>query len=98
MKQVYALMGAGFIAVALSMPGWAQVRQLPTQTVTISGSIETIVDSRHTVNIREADGKIETINVPRDVKQFDQFKVGDKVSATYANTVIARLKPQGEAP
>jgi len=50
------------------------------------------------MNIRKADGKIETINVPRNVKQFDQFKTGDKVSATYANTVIARLKPPGEAP
>ena len=50
------------------------------------------------VNIRKPDGKIETINVPVDVKQFDQLKVGDKVSATYNNTVSARLKPPGEAP
>ena len=80
---------------ALSTPGWAQTRTLPTQTVTISGTIETIDDSRHVVNIRKPDGKIETINVPVNVKQFDQFKVGDKVSATYNNTVSARLKPLG---
>ena len=79
------------------MPSLAQTRQLPTQTVTVSGTIETIDDSRRTVNIRKADGKIETINVPVNVRQFDQFKVGDKVSATYNNAVSARLKPPGEA-
>jgi len=97
MKRVYGIIGAGFIAAALSGSGWAQVRQLPTQTVTISGTIETIDDARHTMNIRKADGKIETVNVPVNVKQFDQFKVGDKVSATYNNTVSAKLKPPGEA-
>src|SRR4051795_8748008 len=98
MKRIYAILGAGFIAAALSMPSWAQTRTLPTQTVTVSGTIESIDDSRHTVNLRKADGKIETVNVPASVKQFDQFKVGDKVSATYNNTVSARLKPPGEAP
>ncbi len=98
MRQLWTGLGAALMAVVLSVPGWAQVRQLPTQTVTISGTIETIDDSRHAVNIRKADGKIETINVPVDVKQFDQFKVGDHVSATYNNTVSARLKPPGEAP
>src|SRR3954451_15305464 len=92
-----ALSGSGLV-LSLPLPSLAQTRTLPTQTVTVSGTIETIDDSRHTMNIRKADGKIETINVPRNVKQFDQFKTGDKVSATYANTVIARLKPPGEAP
>src|SRR3954464_12126561 len=96
MKRIYAILGAGFIAAALSMPSLAQTRTLPTQTVTVSGTIESIDDSRHTVNIRKADGNIETINVPVNVKQFDQSKVGDKVSATYNNTVTARLKAPGE--
>jgi uncharacterized protein YqkB len=92
-----ALGGSGLV-LSLPLPSLAQTRQLPTQTVTVSGTIESIDDSRHTVNIRKADGKIETINVPVNVKQFDQLKVGDKVSATYNNTVTARLKSPGEAP
>jgi len=97
MKRIHTIMSAGFITVALSMPGWAQVRQLPTQTVTVSGTIESIDDARHTINLRKADGGIETVHVPVNVKQFDQFKVGDHVGATYNNTVSARLKPPGEA-
>jgi hypothetical protein len=92
-----ALGGSGLV-LSLPLPSLAQTRTLPTQTVTVSGTIETIDDSRHTVNIRKPDGKIETINVPVNVKQFDQLKVGDKVSATYNNTVTARLKPPSEAP
>ena len=91
-------LGAPGLILSLSLPSLAQVGQLPTQTVTISGTIESINNSRHTINIRKADGKIETINVPVNVKQFDQFKVGDKVSATYNNAVSAKLKPPGEAP
>ncbi len=48
------------------------------------------------MNIKTGDGKIESINVPLNVKQFDQFKVGDKVSAVYHNTVSARLKSPDE--
>ena len=39
MRQVYAGLGAALMAVVLSVPGWAQTRTLPTQTVTISGTI-----------------------------------------------------------
>jgi len=75
----------------------AQVRQLPVQTVTISGTIESIDDSRHTMNLRKADGGIETVHVPVNAKQFDQFKVGDHVGATYNNAVTVKMKPPGEA-
>ena len=90
------VLGGSGLVLSLPLPSLAQTRTLPTQTVTVSGTIETIDDSRHTVNIRKPDGKIETVNVPVNVKQFDQFKVGDKVSATYNNTVTARLKAPGE--
>ena len=92
-----ALGGSGLV-LSLPLPSLAQVRTLPTQTVTISGTIESIDDSRHTINLRKADGGIETVHVPVNVKQFDQFKVGDHVSATYNNTVSAKMHPSGEPP
>ena len=109
MKRVNEILGASGLVLALALggsglvlslplPSLAQVRTLPTQTVTISGTIESIDDSRHTINLRKADGGIETIHVPVNAKQFDQLKVGDKLSATYNNTVSAKLKPPGEAP
>ena len=99
MKRVNAILSAaGFVVLALSMPSWAQTRTLPTQTVTLSGTVETIDHEKRVVNIKTPDGKFQTIDVPPEAKRFDEVKVGDKVSITYNNTVSARLKPPGEAP
>jgi len=73
-------------------------RTLPTQTVTLSGTVETIDREKRVVNIKTPDGTFQTIDVPPAAKRFDELKVGDKVSITYNNTVSARLKPPGEPP
>ena len=96
MKRVNAILIASGLVLALSLPSWAQdVRQLPTQTVTLSGTVATI--DHRIVNIKKADGSFETVDVPAGVQRFDELKVGDKVSITYNNNVSARLKPPGEA-
>jgi len=98
MKQVTAILSASGLVLALSLPGWAQeVKQLPTQTVTLSGTVATVDHAKRVVNIKKADGKFETIDVPAGATRFDELKVGDKVSVTYNNNVSARLKPPGEA-
>jgi len=99
MKRVNAILGASGLVLALSLPSWAQeVRQLPTQTVTLSGTVATIDFTKRMVNIKKADGSFETVDVPAGAKRFDELKVGDKVSITFNNNVSARLKPPGEAP
>jgi hypothetical protein len=97
MKRVNAILSASALLLALSLPSWAQLtRTLPTQTVTVSGTVETIDHSRRVVNIKTPDGKFQTVDVPASAKRFDELKVGDKVSITYNNTVSARLKAPGE--
>ena len=97
MKAVNAILSAaGLLVLALSLPSWAQTRTLPTQTITLSGTVETIDHAKRVVNIKTPDGKFQTIDVPPAAKRFDELKVGDKVSITYNNTVSARLKPPGE--
>ena len=98
MKGVNLILSAAGLVLALSLPGWAQTRTLPTQTVTLSGTVETIDHEHRMVNIKTADGHFQTVDVPPSAKRFDEVKVGDKVSITYNNTVSARLKPPGEAP
>jgi uncharacterized OB-fold protein len=83
--------------VAVALPGWAQVRELPTQTITIAGTIETIDTNKRAMNIKTADGSFVAVNVPQTVQRFGELKVGDKVKATYNNNVMVRLKPPGEA-
>ena len=100
MKRGNAIIIASGLVLALSLPiSWAQVQKtLPTQTVTISGTVETIDHAKRVVNIKTSDGKFHAVDVPQGAKRFDEVKVGDKVSITYNNTVSARLKPPGEAP
>jgi len=99
MKGVNAILSASGLVLALSLPSWAQeVRQLPTQTLTLSGTVATIDHEKRSVNIKKADGSFETVDVPAGAQRFDELKVGDKVSITYNNNVSARLKPPGEAP
>ena len=96
MKRVTAILGACGLALALSLPSWAQVKELPTQSVTVAGTVETIDHARRSVNIKTADGKFVALDVPASATRFYEVKVGDKVSATYNNNVLVRLKPPGE--
>ena len=98
MKRLKAILSASaLVLLAVSLPSWAQLtRTLPTQTVSLSGTVETIDHDKCVVNIKTPDGKFQTIDVPPSAKRFDELKVGDKVSITYNNTVSARLKPPGE--
>jgi hypothetical protein len=96
MKRVTEILSAPALVVALALPSWAQVTALPTQTVSIAGTVETVDQAKRVVNIKTADGKFVTVDVPQNAKRFSELKVGDKVSATYNNNVAVRLKPPGE--
>ena len=97
MKRGTTMLSAFAVVLALALPSWAQVKELPKQTVTVAGTVETIDKSIRVVNIKTADGKFVALDVPASAKRFDELKVGDKVKATYNNNVMVRLKPAGEA-
>jgi hypothetical protein len=97
MKRVIAILSAFGLVLALSLPSWAQTA-LPTHTVTLAGTVETIDHGKRVVTIKTADGKFETIDVPPSAKRFDELKVGDKVSVTYNNSVSVRPHPPGTPP
>jgi hypothetical protein len=96
MKPVAAILGASALVLALSLTGWAQTKVLPTHTITLSGTVETIDHDKRVLNIKTAEGNFETLDVPQSAKRFDELKIGDKVSVTYNNNVSVRLKPPGE--
>ena len=97
MKRVTTMLSVFAVLLALALPSWAQVRELPKQTVTVAGTVETIDTNKRALNIKTADGKFVAVDVPASAKRFDELKVGNKVSVTYNNNVLVRLKPAGEA-
>jgi len=96
MNRVATILSAFAVILALPLPSWAQVKELPKDTVSVTGTVETIDKSRRAVNIKTADGKFVAVEVPASAKRFDELKVGDKLKVTYNNNVYARLKPAGE--
>jgi hypothetical protein len=85
MKRIMTILSASGLVLALSISSWGQVKVLPTHTVNIAGTVETIDHAKRVVTIRPATGEPVTIDVPEGAKRFDELKVGDKVKATYNN-------------
>ncbi len=97
MKHRMTILTMLALALPLALPARAQERALPTQTRTISGTIETIDQNKRAMNIKTADGEFVAVNAPPSVKRFNELKVGNHITATYNNNVMARLKQPGEA-
>jgi hypothetical protein len=98
MKRIMTMLSASGLVLALAISSWGQAKMLPTHTVNIAGTVETIDHAKRVVTIRTDAGELVTVDVPEGAKRFDELKVGDKVKATYNNTVIAILKQPGEPP
>jgi hypothetical protein len=98
MKRIMTMLSASGLVLALAISSWAQSKVLPTHTVNIAGTVEAIDHAKRVVTVRTTAGELVTVDVPEGAKRFNELKVGDKVKATYNNTVIAILKQPGEPP
>lgn len=94
MKRVTA---AIITAIAL-LPALAaaQIKTLPGETVTATATITAIDTATRSVTLRAADGRVMTTVVAPEVKRFNEFKVGDVITAKYQDQVILRLMKPGE--
>ena len=99
MKRKMAAFAWIVLALALAASAPAQVKEVPGDTVTVSGTVEAIDHSSRVLTLKnDEDGDFTTVDVPAGAKRFDEIKVGDKVTARYYDNVTVRLKKPGEAP
>jgi len=96
MSQRTIILTAFALVLPFTLPALAQVRELPTETRTVTGTIETIDQNKRAMNIKTAEGEFVAVTAPASVKRFGDLKVGTHITATYNNNVIARVKPPGE--
>jgi hypothetical protein len=90
---------AGALALGLvAGVALAQVKEIPGERVTESGTVEAIDTKGRVLTLKDETGELVTVDVPAGVERFDAVKVGDKVSVTYYDNVVVRLKKPGEAP
>jgi hypothetical protein len=95
LERTSVVLAVGLLTSAVSL---AQVKELPGERVTETGTVEAIDHKARVLTLKDETGEFTTIDVPRSVERFDAIKVGDKVSATYYDNVVVRLKKPGEAP
>ena len=97
MKRLIAVFPLVVLALALAAGGTAQIKEIPGDMVTVSGTVEAIDHTGRVLTLKsDKDGDFVTVDVPESAKRFDEIKVGDKVTARYYDNVTVRLKKPGE--
>ena len=76
----------------------AQTSQAMNEQISLKGAVEAIDHTARTITIRGDKGMVVTLDVPKTVTRFEEFKVGDVVSVAYYDRVSVRLKAPGEPP
>jgi uncharacterized spore protein YtfJ len=72
-------------------PGQVTVGGTAKVTATVVG----IEAATRTVSLKDAKGKVVSLVVGEDARNFDQLKVGDKVTAEYKEALTLTLKKEG---
>jgi hypothetical protein len=98
MKRTTATCVSALLALALATTARAQIKEIPGEKITASGTVEAIDHTSRVLTLKNQDGEFVTLDVPAEAKRFPEIKVGDKITATYYDNVTVRLKKPGEAP
>ena len=91
-----AVAASAVLGLALATTAVAQVKEIPGEKRTVTGSVEAIDHSTRAVTLKGSDGTFHTVDVPASARRFDEIKVGDKVNVTYYDNVTVRKKQPGE--
>lgn len=80
-------------AAVAAKPGAA----VATQSVKTSATIVAIDAATRSITLKRQDGKVVTMELGEEVRNFDQLKVGDRVQAEYVQAIALELKKGGGA-
>lgn len=93
-RQFSLVTAATVLAAATGLA--AQMPQPVTEKVTVTATIEAIDKSARLVTLKGEKGRVVTVQVGEQMKRFDELKVGDKVSATYMESVAVNVRQPGQ--
>ena len=74
----------------------AQMPKPVTEKVTMTATIEAIDKSARLVMLKGEKGNVVAVQVGEQMKRFNELKVGDKVSATYTESVAVSVRQPGQ--
>ncbi len=91
---------AGLLASAqllvVSAPCLAQTKELRGRTVTVTATVAAIAPTTRTVTFRLPEGDELAVVAAKSDPGFPGIKVGDRLTATYYQNVVLRVKKPGE--
>src|SRR5688572_3361575 len=65
---------------------------------TVTVTVESIDHAARSAVLKTTDGRMFPVQASSDVTRFDKLKVGDKVTATYYESVVLTIAPPGKPP
>jgi hypothetical protein len=96
MKHLIRMAAVGATLLAGVTAAWAQSKTIQGPAKTLTATVEAIEPSTRSLTLKGAEGNYVTLIVPNDVTRFDNIKVGDTLTARYYESLVLRLKPEGE--
>lgn len=89
---------AAILAAATLLPAIAnaQIKTLPGETKTVTATVDAIEIASRTLTLKKPDNTTITTKVPPEYLRFDALKVGDKLTVTYYDNIVIRVKAPGE--
>jgi Cu/Ag efflux protein CusF len=84
------------VVLGLASVATAQVKVIPGETVTLSGTVEAIDHTSRALTLKTESGEVVALDVAAEAKRFPEIKVGDKITARYYDNVTVRLKKPDE--
>ncbi|HXX29464.1 MAG TPA: hypothetical protein VEJ89_01965 [Myxococcaceae bacterium] len=97
-RAVTAVLGA-VVGLMLASAAWADTKPLPAAgaavVITAKVTVVGIDIPGRVITVKAADGTQATYRVSKDVKNFDQVKVGDIIVAKYYEAVAIRFTKPG---
>src|SRR5688572_27845930 len=65
---------------------------------TVTVTVESVDYAARSAVLKTADGKLFTVQASSDVTRFDKLKVGDKITATYYESIVLTIATRGKPP
>jgi hypothetical protein len=107
MKRVLSVALALVLVVVLAQFVWAQDQgaakkdagkpgAVVADSVTMEATVTALDAANRTVTIKSADGTTKTFKVNKEVRNFDQIKAGDKVKATFVESIAVFVRKSDE--
>ncbi len=73
-----------------------EASDFPAKPVTLTATIEAIDRTARLITLKGPEGNLATVHADEKMKRFDELKVGDKVTATYYESIVVNVRKPGD--